>query len=169
MGEILRWLARSGEKIGTESGGLNADEMPGILARAGLWSTLALVLNLAWEIGHVRLYTLWMEADVLRIAWSVLHCSLGDVVIALAAYALAAIALWRVDWPVSRPWSGGAIATACAVAYTAWSEWYNVYRVAAWGYTPDMPTFYGIGLSPLIQWLVIPPALVAIQRTISRS
>lgn len=134
--------------------------MPGTLIRAGLWSILAFALNLAWEIGHVRLYTLWMEADAVRIAWSVLHCSLGDAVIALAAYALAGIALQRADWPASRPWAGGTITVICALAYTAWSEWYNVYRVAAWGYTPDMPTVYGIGLSPLLQWLVIPPALV---------
>ncbi|MBS0336227.1 MAG: hypothetical protein JSS40_05335 [Proteobacteria bacterium] len=145
---------------------MNSAPMSGALTRTGLWATLAFASNLAWEIGHVRLYTLWMEADGPRIAWSVLHCSLGDVVIALAAYALAGVALRRADWPSSQPWSGGAIATACAVAYTAWSEWYNVYRVAAWGYTPDMPTVYGIGLTPLLQWLVIPPALVITHRAL---
>ena len=36
---------------------------PGIIARAGLWSALAFVLNLTWEIAHVRLYTIWTEAD----------------------------------------------------------------------------------------------------------
>ena len=64
-----------------------------ILARAGLWSGLAFVLHLAREIAHVGLYTIGMEADGLRIAWSVFHCSLGDAVIALAAYALAGMVL----------------------------------------------------------------------------
>ena len=144
----------------------NALVAPGVTASAGLWSALAFVLNLAWEIGHARLYSLWMEADGPRIAWSVLHCSLADVVIALAMYALVGIAIWRADWPASRPWAGGAVTVICATAFTAWSEWYNVYRLGAWSYTPDMPTFYGIGLSPLFQWLVIPPVLVLAYRAL---
>ncbi len=64
-----------------------------VIARAGLWSALAFTLNLVWEIAHVRLYTLWDAADRMTIAWSVLHCSLGDVVIALSFFALAGFAL----------------------------------------------------------------------------
>ena len=101
---------------------------PGVMARAGLWSALAFVLNLAWEIAHVRLYTIWAEADGMSVAWALLHCSLGDVVIALAMFALAGIVLWRADWPASRPWTGGVIVVIGAMAFTAWSEWYNVYR-----------------------------------------
>ena len=130
------------------------------IARTALWSALAFVLNLAWEIAHVRLYTIGMEADGLRIAWSVFHCSLGDVVIALAMFALAGIVLWRADWPVSHPWAGGAIVVTGAMAYTVWSEWHNVYRAGNWGYTVEMPLIFGIGLSPLLQWLILPPAMV---------
>lgn len=140
---------------------------PGILARIGVWSALAFALNLAWEIAHVPLYTLWAQADGPQIAWSVFHCSLGDVLIALAVFALAGIALRRADWPVSRPWAGGAIATIGAMVFTAWSEWNNVYRTGAWSYALEMPTVYGIGLSPLMQWLVIPPLLIAADRALS--
>src|SRR5450756_481108 len=77
----------------------------GIKARAGLWSALAFVLNLTWEIAQVRLYTIWATADGTSVAWALLHCSLGDVVIALAMFALAGIVLWRADWPASRPWT----------------------------------------------------------------
>jgi hypothetical protein len=129
-----------------------------IIARAGLWLALAFFLNLMWEIAHVRLYTLWAEADGASISWALLHCSLGDVAIALFMFALAAIVLGRADWPASRPWTGSAIVVIGAMAFTAWSEWYNVYRTGAWSYTSNMPTIYGVGLSPLLQWLVIPPA-----------
>jgi hypothetical protein len=140
-----------------------------ILARAGLWSALAFVLNLTWEIAHVRLYTIWVEADGPGIAWAVLHCSLGDAVIALAMFALAGIVLWHLDWPVSHPWAGGALFVVGALAYTVWSEWHNVYRAGSWGYTASMPTIFGIGLSPLLQWLFLPPLIVGAYRTASRA
>ena len=84
----------------------------------------------------------------MTVAWSLLHCTLGDAVIALATFAFAGVALWRVDWPVSHPWIGGAVVVIGALGFTAWSEWYNVYRAANWGYTTSMPMIFGIGLSP---------------------
>jgi hypothetical protein len=137
---------------------------PGVMARAGLWSALALVLNLTWEIAQVRLYTIWAAADGMSVAWALLHCSLGDVVIALAMFALAGIGLWRGDWPESRPWTGGAIVMIGATAFTVWSEWYNVDHAGNWRYTASMPTMFGIGLSPLLQWLILPPVLVVTYR-----
>ena len=134
------------------------------MARAGLWSALAFVLNLAWEIAHVRLYTIWAEADDMGVAWALLHCSIGDVVIALTMFVLAGIALWRADWPASRPWTGSVIVVIGAMAFTAWSEWYNVYGAGNWGYTASMPMIFGIGLSPLLQWLILPPAMVGAYR-----
>ena len=131
-----------------------------VIACAGLWSALAFILNLLWEIGHVRLYTIGMQADSLRIAQAVFHCSLGDVVIALAMFALAGILLRRADWPALRPWTGGVIVVIGAMAFTAWSEWYNVYRAGNWGYTASMPMIFGIGISPLLQWLILPPMMV---------
>lgn len=139
---------------------------PGLMARAVLWSVLAFVLNLAWEIAHVRLYTLWAEADGLTVAWSLFHCTVGDVLIALALFALTGMALRHADWPASRPWAGGAMVVTGAVAYTAWSEWYNVYRAGSWGYSAGMPLIFGIGLSPLLQWLILPPLMVLAYRTL---
>ena len=135
-----------------------------ILARAGLWSGLAFVLNLAWEIAHVRLYTIWAAADGAGVAWALLHCSLGDVMIALAMFTLAGMVLRRSDWPASRPRAGGAIVVIGAMAYTVWSEWHNVYRIDSWGYTAGMPLIFGIGLSPLLQWLILPPVMVVAYR-----
>jgi hypothetical protein len=139
----------------------------GVVARAGLWSALALVLNLVWEVAQVRLYTIWAAADGTTVAWSLLHCTLGDAAIALAMYALAGVVLWRGDWPASRPWTGGVIVVIGALAFTAWSEWYNVYRVANWGYTASMPVIFGIGLFPLLQWLILSPVMVGTYRTLA--
>ena len=136
----------------------------GVMARAGLWMGLTFVLNLVWEFAQLRLYTLWYSADGIRIAWSLLHCTLGDVVIALAMFVVAGIMLWCVDWPELHPWPGGVIVVIGTMAFTAWSEWYNVYRAGNWAYTASMPMIFGIGLSPLMQWLILPPVIVAMYR-----
>ena len=160
--------ARAETKIGVDRYGVHVDAKLGAIAGVGLWSALAFVLSLVWEISHARLYTIWRQADGLRIAWSVFHCSLGDVLIAIATFALAALTLRRVDWPGSRPWAGGAIAVTGAMSFTAWSELHNVYHTGAWSYTSDMPTIYGVGLSPLLQWLVVPLVLVLAYRAAVR-
>lgn len=134
--------------------------MPRVVVRALVWSALAFALNLTWEIAQVRLFTLWIEADFLSIAWALLHCTVGDVMISLALFALAGVALRQVDWPAAHPWTGGVIVVTGALAYTAWSEWYNVYRAGSWEYAAGMPLVFGIGLSPLLQWLILPPLLV---------
>ena len=51
-----------------------------------------------------------------------------------------------------------------AITFTAWSEWYNVYRASAWGYAVSMPLIFGIGLTPLLQWLILPPVMVVAYR-----
>jgi hypothetical protein len=93
-----------------------------------------------------------------------MHCTVGDVIIAVAGFVLAGFALQDPDWTFSRPWAGGAIATAFGLIYTAYGEWHNVYQVGSWGYAPDMPLVFGIGVSPLLQWLVVPLLSLSIFR-----
>jgi hypothetical protein len=125
-----------------------------------------LVLHLIWEIGQLPFYTIWQEASVWRIALYVAHCVLGDVMIATLAYLAVALASRQADWPRQRPWAGGAMLVALGLGYTVFSEWYNVYRAGAWAYAEIMPRILGIGLTPLLQWLVVPIVmLVLIRRT----
>src|SRR5450759_2793912 len=116
--------ARVTAKTGVSPHAVRTMATPGVMARAGLWAALAFVLNLTWEIAQVRLYTIWAEADRLSVAWALFHCSVGDVAIALAMFALAGMVLRRADWPASRRWAGGAIVVIGAMGFTAWSEWY---------------------------------------------
>jgi len=119
------------------------------------------VLSLAWEWAHVRLYTIWTEAQLSYIAFSVAHCTLGDVLIGTAGLVLALILARERRL---NEWHGRRIAILSAligVAYTAFSEWMNITILRAWKYAPAMPTLsigdFELGLTPLAQWLVIPP------------
>lgn len=90
------------------------------------------------------------------IAYVVAHCTLGDALIALSSYLLAAAATRSWDWPADRAAPGAAVAVVAGLAYTAFSEWLNVSIRGSWAYSPAMPQLFGFGLSPLLQWLVLP-------------
>ncbi len=137
-----------------------------VVASARLGSARAFCLNMAWEISPVRRYKRRAEADGPGVAWALFHCTLGDVLIALGAFLVTAIVLGRIDWPVSRPTAGSILVVVSTMAYTAWSEWYNIYRAGNWRYTELMPTIFGIGLSPLLQWLILPIVMVITYRRI---
>jgi hypothetical protein len=130
------------------------------------WTLLALGLHLAWEIGQLPFYTLWEEREIWRIALYVIHCVLGDTMIATLTYLAVALTWRQVNWPRQRFWMGGMMLIAMGMGYAVFSEWYNVYRIGSWAYSEAMPLIYGIGITPLMQWLVVPGVmLVLIKRT----
>ncbi len=128
------------------------------------WALLAAVLHALWEIAQLPLYALWNEADRTRVAAYVAHCIAGDVLIAMFTFLAVAAALRRLDWPRARPWPGGALLVGLGLGYTVFSEWYNVYRAGAWRYAEQMPLVGGIGLAPLLQWLIVPALMVILAR-----
>jgi len=125
-------------------------------------------LNLVWEIGQLPLYTLWKEAPASSIAYAVVHCTLGDVAIGSLALAVALIAT-RARSVETWRWRRVALFLVIpAVGYTALSEWINTVARAGWAYSALMPVVnlggFEIGLSPLAQWLAIPPAALWLTR-----
>lgn len=129
------------------------------------WATWALVLNLLWEVAQLPFYAFAPTIGPLGIAWAVVHCTAGDVGIALGSFGAAALATRDFEWPVRRPWLGLAVALGVGLVWTVQSEWQNVYVRGAWAYAPSMPTISGVGLLPILQWLVLPPlVLLAVRR-----
>lgn len=128
---------------------------------AGYLPWLAL-LNLSWETAHLPLYTLWTDALPGELAFAVVHCTLGDLLIGIAAISVALIAT-RAAALSTWHWPHIAMLTALISAgYTALSEWMNVVALRSWSYAASMPTHllreFELGLSPIAQWLAIPPA-----------
>lgn len=114
--------------------------------------------NLLWEVGHMPLYTLWEVGTWGEIAYAVLHCTVGDVMIAGICLLLSLAFLGGSAWP-RRRFGAVAIATILmALSYTVFSEWLNTEVRGSWAYRDAMPRLpeLGIGLTPLLQWIVVP-------------
>ena len=128
-------------------------------------------LNLLWEVLHLPLYTLWTSGTLSEKAFAVVHCTFGDVLIALSALALALVLGGDPKWPVSRFWTVAVLALIFGEIYTLFSEWVNVFIRPSWAYSDRMPVIavlrHDIGLSPLLQWIVVPIAALLIVRRAS--
>ena len=139
---------------------------PHVLA-AGTWlSTLrryiafVALANLIWEFAHMPLYTLWETGTASEIVFAALHCTGGDVLIALSAVMLSLFLFGNGAWPTERRSHVIAGTVVIGVAYTVFSEWLNIEIRQAWAYRDLMPVIPVIdaGLSPVLQWIVVPVA-----------
>jgi hypothetical protein len=138
------------------------------LARAVWWHgvvrylAFVAVANLAWEIAQLPLYTIGQDGSLGERAFAVLHCTVGDVLIATVTLLAAITVAGRREWPRSSStfrWVAG-LTVGLGVAYTIFSEWFNVGIRGSWAYSDLMPVVppFGTGASPLVQWVVIPVA-----------
>jgi hypothetical protein len=114
--------------------------------------------NLVWETAHVPLYTLWQTGTWSEIVYAVLHCTLGDIMIAAITFGAALFAFGWKSWP-DRSYAKVAVAmVSVALCYTVFSEWLNVEVRRSWAYRDIMPTIplLGTGVTPILQWFVVP-------------
>jgi hypothetical protein len=130
-----------------------------ILRAAGAFA----VLNLAWEVAQLPLYTIWWTDPPGRIAFAVIHCTGGDLMIGAFAL-LAAVVVAGGGWPENAASRRRVVVltTVFGVGYTVFSEWLNVEVREAWAYTEAMPLLppLSTGLTPVLQWALLPgPAL----------
>ena len=133
---------------------------PGTIARR-TWArflVILAVLNLIWEFAQMPLYTLWLSGSRSEIAFAAAHCTVGDILIATFSLAIAQLIIGASGWPARRYTEVAGVTVALALAYTVFSEWWNVEIRQTWAYRPIMPQIpvLGTGLSPLLQWLILP-------------
>jgi hypothetical protein len=86
-----------------------------------------------------------------------------DILITTLTLAGAATLGWHFRWRVFG-WRMVFTAILLGVAYTVFSEWLNVDIRRSWSYTAAMPVLplIGTGLTPLLQWLIVPGIAFAI-------
>jgi hypothetical protein len=115
---------------------------------------------------HVPLYGIWEEGSTADIAFAVVHCTGGDLLIALGSLSAALMLAGSPGWPARRFRAVAALTIVFGVGYTVYSEWLNENVRGSWSYSARMPVLppLGTGLSPVLQWLAVPGAALAAAR-----
>lgn len=124
----------------------------------------ALLLNFPWEILQAPLFEQMADAPHWEAIKTCSRATLGDAAIMLAAYWAVAATRGNRNW-IARP------DTASVLLFAALGELTTaiIERLAlagfwleSWTYSAAMPTLpgIGVGLSPLLQWLVLPLLVV---------
>ncbi|APX90977.1 hypothetical protein BV394_04980 [Brevirhabdus pacifica] len=127
---------------------------------AGNWSILRAQGRLEDLEARLPLYTIWTEGSVGEIAFAIVHCTGGDLMITFSTLFLALFVFGRPNWPQERATPVFLAAVVMGVGYTIFSEWLNITVREAWAYRELMPVVPVIdtGLTPFLQWLVVPTA-----------
>ena len=132
------------------------------------WTFVSLVLNYAWEMAQVPFFSSMAGSPLGKHALRCLGSAVGDVLLGGIAYLLAALTTRSLSWPRSGRWLVPTavwvvvgLAAAVAVERVAVSQ-------GRWTYGGAMPTLLGVGLLPLLQWLVVPLITLAIWRALMR-
>ena len=134
------------------------DSAPFLLSLRRYFFVIAL-LNLVWEFMHLPLYTIWNTGSTQELAFAAVHCTGGDILIAMSTLMFSL--LFAGDgWPQNRSTIHRVVVmtVVAGVGYTIFSEWLNMEVRKAWAYSDLMPVVPVIdaGLSPLLQWIVVP-------------
>jgi multisubunit Na+/H+ antiporter MnhB subunit len=118
----------------------------------------SVVGHLVWEMAQMPLYTVWQTGTTRDIATALVHCTLGDMSIALVTLSLALVVIGSPGWPMQQFAAVSATVVVLSVGYTIYSEYVNTIVRRNWAYGALMPTlpWIGTGLSPLLQWMVVP-------------
>lgn len=104
------------------------------------------------------LYALWETGSPSKIVFAALHCTGGDILIAMSTLLVALLLLGSIQWPETRYRRVGLATILIGLGYTVFSEWLNTEVREDWAYRDLMPVMPVIdtGLSPLAQRIVLP-------------
>jgi len=117
------------------------------------------LLHFSWEILQAPLFALMPVMSQWQATLVCLKATFGDIGIAPAAFSAGGLLDRNVAWFL-QPSAGALVAyMAVGVLFTTVFAWHSVYWANRLAYSNLMPVvpLLGIGASPLLQWLLIPP------------
>ena len=106
------------------------------------------------------LYTIWQTGTRSEIIFAAVHCTGGDILIAMSCLIGSLCLFGHKGWPDERFFPVATLTLLTGISYTIFSEWLNIEIRGAWAYSDWMPVVPVInaGLSPFLQWIVLPIA-----------
>lgn len=121
-----------------------------------IFAGVSLILHYPWEILQARFFANMLNLDFWEHARICFVGALGDVLIAAFAYVGAAVVAKNAHWPAARKKKAPffvwiAIGQFITVAFEKYAL-----ATGRWVYGPNMPLLMGIGVSPILQWILIP-------------
>lgn len=132
---------------------------------------LSFCLHFVWEFVQVPTYAGMADMNHWEGIKVCLSATVGDVGFALTAFWVTALAARSRRW-IADPagWQLG-LFVAVGVGLTVGFEYYYTEVSLRWTYSELMPRVppFGTGLSPLVQWLVIPLLVASLTRRVVRT
>jgi hypothetical protein len=150
------------------------DVAPGDRARPdSVWNApelpvayFSFVLHFVWEFVQVPTYAGMAELPHWEAIKLCMSATFGDVGFALTAFWLASLAARRRDWILRPTRFPASIFVVVGIVLTVGFEHYYTNISLRWTYSDLMPLVppFSTGLSPLLQWLVVPLLVVWLTR-----
>ena len=109
------------------------------------------MVNFIWESLHAVFLYEDHDFNAMKYVRMVSYVSLIDGFLILGIYLFVAV-LWRdVAWILEMNWKHVCTVLLAGLLLAAVIEYRRVFVPKAWSYARLMPTFFGLGLSPLLQ------------------
>lgn len=95
-----------------------------------------------------------------------IHCTLGDVLLTLWFFWIVSLLSRNRKWFLRMKGWNFFVFIGFGAAYTIYSEHVNVHVFQSWAYNEAMPIipWIKVGLTPILQWMVIPFGAILLTR-----
>ena len=128
-------------------------------------SFLSFFLNFFWEVVQTYFYTM-KDAPFNTMLYGWIHCTLGDVFLTLASFWVISVFNHSRRWFLKLSRLNFIGFVMFGIVATVISERVNVHLLRSWSYNELMPIilWINVGLTPFLQWIVIPPTVILLVR-----
>jgi hypothetical protein len=134
------------------------------MRRCVVFALTVFALNFVWEMAQGGLFAYMKQLSFAQATLRCLLAAFGDLVILTIAFGITAMISRRWNWPVRGGFTvTSAIFVATGLMITVLYERWAI-DSGRWSYDLRMPTIFGVGLSPLLQWVIVPLIGLAIYR-----
>lgn len=115
----------------------------------------AFMLNFVWEFLQVPFFRNMARLPHWEAVKFCAVATMGDATIMLVAFWIVAATARTRQWVVNPGWGHLAIFAGVGIAITVVLE-FSALSSERWEYSEAMPVVLGIGVAPLLQWLILP-------------